>query len=53
LLIWDDNLSLTINTRNISETDFILHADDCVFPKDLTQYLSRYNTMIERTDLSD
>jgi len=31
----------------------VFQLNDCVFPKDLTQYLSRHNTMIERTDLSD
>ena len=31
----------------------LFQLNDCVFPKDLTQYLSRYNPMIEQTDLSD
>ena len=30
----------------------VFELNDCVFPKDLTQYLSGYNPMIERTDLS-
>jgi len=30
----------------------VFQLNDCVFPKDLTQYLTRYNTMIERIDLS-
>ena len=30
----------------------VFQLNDCVFPKDLTQYLSRYNLMIEQTDLS-
>ena len=29
----------------------LFQLNDCVFPKDLTQYLSEYNPMIERTDL--
>ena len=31
----------------------VFQLNECVFPKDLTQYLSRYNPMIELTDLSD
>ena len=30
----------------------VFQLNACVFPKDLTQYLSEYNPMIERTDLS-
>jgi len=30
----------------------VFQLNACVFPKDLTQYLSRYNPMIERTNLS-
>jgi len=30
----------------------VFQLNDCVFPKDLTQYLSGYNPMIKRTDFS-
>jgi len=42
-LIGDGNVSLMVNTGNLSENNF-----DCVCPKDLTQYISSYNPMTER-----
>ena len=30
----------------------VFQLNDCVFPKDLTPYLSGYNSMVERTDVS-
>jgi len=54
----DGNFSLTINTGNLLANYFIrglrlvFQLNECVFPKDLTQYLSGYNAMIERPDLS-
>ena len=30
----------------------VFQLNDCVFPMDLTQFLSGYTPMIERTDLS-
>jgi len=60
LLTWDGIFLLTVNTGNLFSKLFhitrrlrlVFQLNDCVFPKDLTQYLSGYNQLIERTDPS-
>jgi len=46
---WKSFSKLVHITRRLR---LVFQLNDCVFPKDLTQYFSGYNPMIKRTDLS-